>query len=154
LALLPACDSNVSITDKSPVGPLERETASNGRITIPALHLSFRLPASFKVGEHPKLSFIARSADPPGVFSIAREMPSVVNHEPEGDESVRPAKIEGVEAMIVNDAVLEGLPAGIVARELLVANGDASFSAILSSTRSEQPRLWDRFIGSVRIESL
>ena len=154
LVFVPACDPNVSIRDGTTDAPkLSATESSDGRITIAALGLSFRLPTSFEVVDDPSSTFFARSDIPPALFSIERDDPSVVNHEPEGPESVRRADIDGVEAVVVENAVLEGLPAGLAARELLVANGDRSFSAILSAPEAELPQLWDRLITTIRIHS-
>ena len=127
--------------------------APTGPVTIDSLRLSFSLPPSFQVFEDPGFVYLARSVSPPAVFSIAKETPSVTNHEPEAQEAVAPADIEGVEAVIVTDAEVEGLPAGVTARELLVANGDRSFSLIMSAAETDLAELWDRFIASVRVEA-
>ena len=96
--------------------------------------------------------FIARSASPPSVFSIARENPSVVQHEPERQEEVAPADISGVDdALVVTNAYLEGLAPGLEAKQLLVANEDQSFSVILSAPANEIDTLWEDFMNSVRI---
>lgn len=127
--------------------------APEGTITIDSLGLSFELPSSFDVVEEPDLVFLARSYSPPAVFSIDTDTPAVADHEPEGGESVAPAGIEGVEAVIVTDAELEGLQPGLEARELLVGNGERSFSVIMSAHESEVASLWKEFIKSVDIDT-
>lgn len=134
-----------------PEAPSDSPTAARS-ITIETLGLSFQLPPPFEVIEHEDFLFLARSDEPRGVFSIEPEMPDVIEHEPEGEESVETTEIDGVDAMIVTDAVLEGLPPGVAARELLVANGDRSFSLIMSAAEEELPSLWEEFINSVAIE--
>lgn len=122
-------------------------------ITIERLHLSFRLPPSFEVIEGEDFMFLARSDNPPGVLSIEPDAPGVIEHQPEAEESVTPVDIDGVDAVIVSDAVLEGgLPPGVEARELLVANGDRSFTLIMSTVEAELPSLWDELIASLTIE--
>lgn len=136
------------------VGPRFSEpTTIDGAIHIESLGLSFRLPESFELAEEPDLVFLARSMEPPAIFSIDLDDPSVVEHEPAPEETVVRAQIEGVEAVIVENAALEGLGPGLEARELLVANGDRSFTVILSAPVRELPALWDEFIGSVEIDS-
>jgi hypothetical protein len=124
----------------------------DGTITVDGLGLSFELPPSFDVAEEPDFVFLARSFSPPSVFSIDVDAPSVVEHEPEGGESVAPARIPGVDAVVVTDAALEGLQPGLEARELLVSNGDRSFTVIMSAPESEIASLWKVFISSVAVE--
>ncbi len=123
----------------------------NGSVTIDCLGLSFRLPPSFEAAEDRELVFLARSTAPPATFSIQGDIPTVIEHEPEGQESVSSIEIDGVDAVVVTDAQLEGLPAGLAARELLVANGDRSFTVILSAPESELPSLWKAFMESLEI---
>ncbi|HEX2294066.1 MAG TPA: hypothetical protein VHN37_02025, partial [Actinomycetota bacterium] len=138
------------LADRAPSSP-PTYTAAGRSVTIESLRLSFELPASFEVVENEELVFLARSFESRGVLSIQRDTADVVRHEPEGEESVAPADIEGVDAVVVTDAVLAGLPAGVAARELLVANRERSFTVILSAAEPALPRLWDDFISSVRI---
>lgn len=56
-----------------------------------------------------------------------------------------------VGAVVVAYVVLEGLPAGISANELLVSNGDQSFSVIMSAETADLSELWDVFIHSVAV---
>jgi hypothetical protein len=121
-------------------------------ITIDSLGLSFKLPPVLQVAEDPGLLFLARSIAPPAVFSIDRDNPAVVNHEPQPGESVAPADFAGVDAVIVTNATLKDLPADVAAMELLVANGDRSFTVILSAPEPALGLLWRKFIASVRIE--
>lgn len=152
---LSACDLQGSTRDeRSPrTKPGRVAVSQDGRITIVSLDMSFKLPESFDPVDDPSLTFVARSADPLAVFSIDRDTPGVVDHEPEGEERMSATTIDGVDAVVIDDARLDGLPPGIVAKELLVANGDRSFSVILSSTENELSQLWDAFIASVKIES-
>ena len=131
--------------------PTEASTPSNS-ITIDSLGLSFDLPPNFEEFKDPKLLFLARSADPPSVLSIAPDTPDIVDHEPQGGEILTSTRIDGVEAVIVEGAELEGLPPSVAARELLVANGNRSFTLIFSASETELPALWEGFIESVEID--
>lgn len=145
-----------TVPDGPASAPTSRPSSESSRdarsITVESLGLSFQLPAPFEVIEHEDFTFLARSDEPRGVFSIEPDEPDVIEHEPEGEESVATTEIDGVDAVIVSDAVLEGLPPDIAARELLVANGDRSFSLIMSAEENELPPLWEEFITSVKIE--
>lgn len=125
--------------------------SSNGSITIHCFGLSFRLPPSFEKAEDPELVFLARSVSSHAVLSIDRDLPNVTEHKPEGQESIESADIDGVDAVIVTNAFLEGLAPELEARELLIANGDRSFSVIMSAREEDLPSLWEEFMGSVRI---
>jgi hypothetical protein len=120
-------------------------------IAVPSLGVAFRLPPSLAVADDPDLVFLARSSQPQAVISIAAEPSDIVQHEPEGGETVSPATIATVEAVVVENAAVDGLPAGVVANELLVANGTRSFSLIMSSGQSDLPVLWDDLLASISV---
>lgn len=127
-------------------------SATPRSITVEPLGLSFRLPPSFGVVDDTEHLFLARSAYPPGVLSIEADRPDVIKQQAEGGESLRRVNIGSLDAVIVSDAVLEGLPPGVEARELLVAKGDRSFSLIMSAVEGELQPLWVQFFGSVTIQ--
>lgn len=147
-----ACDKGASVTDvaQSSADPVP----SNGSVEVESLGLSFELPGSFQMSEGaPGFEFLAKSLQHHSVLSIATDEPDVVSaFEPEGGESVAPADIPGVDAVVVTDAVLEGLQPGLEARELLVANGDQSFTLIFSAREPDLPELWEGVMDSLRIE--
>jgi hypothetical protein len=118
---------------------------------VPSLGLTFRLPESFVVADDPGLDFLARSLQPRAIMSIAGESSDTVEHEPEVGETVIPTTIAGVEAVVVENAAIDSLPVGVVANELLVANGDDSFSLIMSSDPGDLPTLWNDLLGSIAI---
>lgn len=120
-------------------------------IDVPSLGLALRLPPSFAVADDPDLVFLARSSRPQAVISIAAEPSDIVQHEPEGGETASPATIANVEPVVVENAAVDGLPAGVVANELLVANGTRSFSFILSSGQNDLPVLWDDVLASITV---
>ena len=66
-------------------------------------------------------------------------------------ETVSETEIDGVEAVIVLNAALEGLPPGVVSNELLVANGSRFFSLILSTAAPDLAPIWDGVLASVTI---
>jgi hypothetical protein len=119
--------------------------------TVASLDLSFQLPPSFVLAEDPELEFLARSLDPRSVLSIARDGPSVIDHGSEPGERLSVLEGLGDEAVIVENAVLSGLPAGLAANELFVANGDRSFSLILSATEADLDAIWEQLLDSIAV---
>ncbi len=111
----------------------------------------FRLPESFGALDDADYAFLARSMSPRSVFTISEESPEVTDHVLEPGESVSELDFGTVRAVVVADAVIEGIPAGISANELLVSNGDQSFSVIMSAETADLSELWDVFINSVAV---
>ena len=103
---------------------------------------------SFAKVENPDFGFLARSEHPRAVFSIDRDAPSVIDHGAEPGESLSSLTVGGHPAVLVSHAAVGGLPPGIEAKELLVENGEQSFSMILSAERTELPALWDALFAS------
>jgi hypothetical protein len=118
---------------------------------VDALGLTFQLPSSFGSVTDASFAFLARSYAPRAIFSIDHDSPNVVNHQPEGAESLTRSRISGCDAVTILNAVVKGLPPGIVANELGVANRSRSFSVIMSASERDLPALWNKFIRSVRI---
>lgn len=118
---------------------------------VEALGLRFLLADSYSDFEDPSLLFLARSNNPPSVFTIAGDDPSVVNYPGRPGETVIEAELDGLTAVVIFDAALEGLPDGLSANELLVANGDRSFTVIMSAPTDELGNLWDIFMLSVSV---
>jgi hypothetical protein len=139
---------------------VERETSTStsqanastpGSSAVDSLGLTFSLSPSFTIFQDPDLTFLARSTQPPAIFSIERASADVVDHGPEANESLTPMQLGGVDAVVVTNASVEGLPPGVVANELLVANGSRSFTAILSAGEQDLASLWNEFIASIRV---
>lgn len=157
LALSAACTEGTPTSlpdaprDPTPANRSDSVTAGSS-ITVESLKLSFRLPDSFREFEDPDLLFLARSDDPPAIFSIDSDTPDIVKHKPEAGESVSPVEIGRGDALVVSHASLTGLPPGVLANELLVANGSRSFTVILSAEAESLAALWDIFIASVRVD--
>lgn len=138
-------------SDRTTQPSVEPSGADDGRIEVASLGLSLRLPASFDVVDDPDLVLLARSARPPAILSIAGDSSDVVEHDAEDGETVAATAINGVEALVVTNAVLDGLPPGIVSNELLVSNEDRSFSLILSTGEQDLPAMWDEILSSITI---
>lgn len=119
--------------------------------TIEDLGLRFDLPSNYVAVDDEELVFLARSSEPPSIFSIDHDDPGTT-HEPEAGESVSEMRLGDVNAQVVEDAVVDGLPPGIAANELLVDNGAQSFSVIMSARPSDLAAMWDPFIASVQVE--
>jgi hypothetical protein len=116
---------------------------------IESLGLTFSLPATFETASDPELLFLARSRRPPAIISIDADSESVTDHVADPGEVVSDLPLPGVDAVVVTNAVLEGLPAGISANELLVSNGEHSFSVIMSGVQPQLAEQWDVFIRSI-----
>jgi hypothetical protein len=119
---------------------------------VDALHLRFVLPRSYVADDNSDFAFLARSYGPRSIFSIDREDPGIVDHDPEAGESVSEMRLGDADAKVVTNAVVDGLPPGIAANELLVDNGSRSFSVIMSASPSDLSGLWQTFIASVHVE--
>lgn len=116
------------------------------------LGLRFELPQSYAAVDDADFVFLARSSEPPSIFSIDRAE-SAQAHEPEAGETVSEMALGDVDAQVVTDAVLEGLPPGIAANELIVDNGPQSFSVIMSASPSDLADMWELFIASIQVEA-
>jgi hypothetical protein len=145
--------SNLSTTTTSLVSPPVSEPGSSTATSyaVDALGLRFDLPENYVAVEDDELEFLARSSAPLSIFSIDREEPGTT-HEPEAGESVSEMRLGDLEAQVVENAVVDGLPPGVAANELFVDNGPQSFSVIMSAVPSELAGLWDPFIASVQVE--
>lgn len=160
--VIAACTSGSSSQPSSAAKPAPRVTSSvtksgsanRGSFDVRSLGIRFRLPPSFARVDNPDFGFLARSENPRAIFSIDLDEPSVVDHSAEPGEFVADVTVGGHPAVLVTNAVVEGLPPGIEARELLVANGNRSFSAILSAESAELPALWDAFFTSAAFATL
>jgi hypothetical protein len=119
--------------------------------SIDAFGLRFELPQNFVAADDDELVFLAQSSEPPSIFSIDPEEPGLT-HDPESGESVSEMQLGDVDAQVVTNAVLDGLPPGIAANELLVDNGSQSFSVIMSASPSVLGDMWDPFVASVQVE--
>ena len=73
----------------------------------------------------------------------------MIDHGARPGESLTSVTVGGHGAVVVTRAAVEGLPPGIEARELLVDNGDRSFSVVLSAEVAELPQLWAAFFASL-----
>jgi hypothetical protein len=146
--LLVACSSGSSSSSGAGAAPLKD---ASGHFVVASLGLRFSLPSSFAKVDDPEFGFLARSQNPPAVFSIDPDSPDVAHHEREAGELVSTIDIGGTPAVLVKHAVVGRLPAGIEAYELLVARGDRSFSVILSAASAELAHLWTPFVASLSV---
>jgi hypothetical protein len=119
---------------------------------VESLGLAFSLPGSFAVAQDKDFDFLARSIQPRAVFSIARDSPGVVRAKPRANESLASIRLGAVEGVVITNAAIEGLPPGISAKELLVANGDRSFTVILSAGDRDAAAMWEVFISSLKVQ--
>ncbi|HKE67835.1 MAG TPA: hypothetical protein VKB55_01190 [Nocardioidaceae bacterium] len=119
---------------------------------VDALRLRFALPTSFVAVDNRDFAFLARSDEPMAIFSIDREEPGITDHDAEAGESVSDSHLDDVDAKLVTNAVVDGLPPGIAANELLVDNGSRSFSVIMSASPGDLAGMWQTFIASLHVE--
>lgn len=149
-------DGSETDADASPRSDLATvsEAPSDSATTyeVDDLGVQFELPANFTSAEEETLLFLARSARPPAIFSINPGSPAEIEHDVETGETVTPLTFGEVQAIVVSNAVVEGLPPNIAANELVVANGARSFSVILSAPPTDLADLWEPFIDSISIE--
>ncbi len=155
IVVLAACTSGSSSAGSTSSSTRGRK-ASTTTLSLPAgsfgvvpLGIRFQLPESFTQDDNPDFGFLARSATPRAVFSVDPDDPSVIDRSARPGESLARITVGGHGAVLVTRAGVEGLPLGIEARELLVENGDRSFSVILSAEVAALPRLWDAFFASL-----
>jgi len=118
---------------------------------VEPLGLTFRLPDSFRSVDDRDYLFFARSIAPRSLFTIDSDSPSTTDHAQEPGETLSEHYLGDVRAVVVTDAVLEGMPSGVSSNELLVSNGDRSFSVIMSAPSADLPELWDVFLNSVSV---
>lgn len=147
-----ALNQPVRVEDEGSSEPCNVDVADD-TVTIDCLALSFEMPRFFQQVEESDLLFLAMGGSTPAVLSIDRDSPDVVEHRAEDGESLTQLTIDGVEAVVVTDAVIEGLEPGKAARELLVANGDRSFSLIMSAPEQDLPSIWDPLMSSLEINT-
>ncbi|MEN9643847.1 MAG: hypothetical protein RL238_516 [Actinomycetota bacterium] len=155
LTTVAACDSSSS-GGADTTAPAETTTGAtvvvgDNRFEVPELGLTFSLADTFVAVDDPDYSFLAQSDVPRSFFSIAGEAEDVTGHEARPGETLSDAGLPDVDGVVVTDAALEGLPAGISANELLVSSGAQSFSVIMSAATGDLPELWDEFIRSVQV---
>ena len=127
--------------------------SGEGMTAVDALDLSLRLPPSFEVASDPELALLARSLSPRAILSISPESSSISDHQAEPGETVERVTIAGRDAVVVSNANVDGLPTTIVANEILVSNGENSFSLILSSDAASLSAMWQPTIESIRFSS-
>ena len=153
--VLAACTSGSSSAGSTPSATRGRKPSTTtlslpaGSFAVSALGIRFQLPESFTQDANPDFGFLARSETPRAVFSVDPDDPSVIDHGARPGESLTSVTVGGHGAVVVTRAAVEGLPPGIEARELLVDNGDRSFSVVLSAEVAELPQLWDAFFASL-----
>src|SRR3954452_1479819 len=110
------------------------------------LGLAFRLPESFVATDDADYAFFARSISPHSLFTIDDDSSDVTDHDGEPGESLSELDLGNIDALVVTDAVVEGMPAGVSSNELLVSNGEQSFSVIMSAATADRP---ERVVGRV-----
>ncbi|MEQ1702726.1 MAG: hypothetical protein ABMA25_21670 [Ilumatobacteraceae bacterium] len=128
------------------------ETATGAGFSVAALGLTFSLADSYEQEADGDYAFSALSVSPRSFFTIYAEPPDIADHPPRPGEELQSIDLgPGITAVVVLDAAIEGLPAGVSANELLVSNGDRSFSVIMSSISANLDEFWSVFIASVQV---
>lgn len=154
LATTTTSTSSVSTTSTSSVSPPATGSGvgDTRSYDVDALRLRFVLPRNYVAVDNSDFAFLARSYGPLSIFSIDREDPGIIDHDPEAGESLSEMRLGDADAKVVTNAVVDGLPPGIAANELLVDNGSRSFSVIMSARPSDLSGMWQTFIASVHVE--
>ena len=148
----PAATSPATSSPSAPsISTSPDPASSNAGFDVKSLGVSFTLPASFRASDDPTLAFLARSTNPRAVFSIDHDSANVTKYNPRPGESIATADLAGVHNVVVIHSAMSGLPAGIDANELLVSNGQGSFSVIMSAPAPELPAMWQAFITSIKV---
>ncbi len=118
---------------------------------VESLGLTFVLPNTFDSVDDADYLFLAQSMTSRSLFTIDADASAVTQVAARPGESLSNLQLDGVDAVIVTDAAIEGLPPGISSNELLVSNGASSFSVIMSGATEDLPELWDVFVRSVAV---
>lgn len=148
----PTVENRTSATTTTVAADTTQVPADATQFAVEAIGLTFVLPISFEEAAEPELLFLAHSMTPRAVVSIDEDVPKVINHPARPGETLTEIDLNGVSAVVVTDAAIEGLPAGISANELLVSNGQWSFTVIMSGVSEALPELWDVFLRSVVVQ--
>ncbi len=125
------------------------EEPADGAFTVDSLGLSFALPESFEAVDDATYLFFAQSMTPPSLITILGAGDDIAGHDARPGETLSDLDLGVDEAVVITDAALDGLPAGLSGNELLVANGTQSFSVIMSGPASVMPDLWAVFVESL-----
>lgn len=125
------------------------EPVDGSSFTVESLGLSFDLPESYEAVDDATYLFFAQSMSPPSLITILGAGDDIADHEARPGETLSDLDLDVDRAVVVTDAALEGLPSGLSANELLVANGSRSFSVIMSGPSSVMPDLWAVFVESL-----
>ena len=121
------------------------------KYTVDSLGVTFRLPDCFRAVDNPDYLFLGESTTPRSLFTILGESPSVADHTAEPGETLTRRDLGEGEAVVVANAVLDGMPADISSNELLVSDGERSFSVIMSADPTSLPAMWQTFIDSLTV---
>lgn len=153
-----------SATDSVPTAPSETAVAADtttesatspavgNEYVVPELGIRFLLPEEFEETSDPDYAFAARLRQPTAFFTIYAEPADITDFAPRPGETRTELDLGADRAIAIENAAVSGLPAGVSSHELLVSNGDRSFSVILSAPTSIIDELWRVFIGSISIE--
>jgi len=125
--------------------------ADSAAYTVEQLRLSFRLPQAYQPGTDPDLAFLARSIDPPSIFTIDGPSGDLGPPPDRDGETSKPITLGCAEGYTITNAAIADLPAGITANELVINDGDRSFSVIMSARSDDLAAAWPVFIDSVAI---
>jgi hypothetical protein len=86
------------------------------------------------------------------ILRCGTDVDGTVHHEAEADEVLRRTSVDGCTALEIENAHIDGLPAGVVAFELGVDAGDRSFRAIMSGLPVGVEQVWNGFVASIDVE--
>jgi len=153
----PATTSTSVQVIEETTAPRPAPTSTSGQPTeeatfnVGSLGLTFRLPKTFISYKDPSYTFSASNQNSNSLLAIVEKSPEITHHVAQPGETMSDLDLDGVDAVVVTDAVLEGLPPDRGANLLLVSNGEQSFLVILVSSTATLSRLWDHFLASVSV---
>lgn len=156
IPVLAGCDPAAPEPDPtSAVGTASAaETAPAGtEQVLDEFGLTFALPEGFETYDG-GMAFSAQRANPQGFLTIDPMQggaPPYDTYPAREGETLEILTLGEVEVLVIKGAALSGLPTGVSANELVVDNGDASFSVVLSSEADALDDAWSTFLDSVVI---
>lgn len=114
---------------------------------------TFALPDGFETYDA-GMAFSAQRTAPVGFLTVEPfdgEAPAYDTYPAREGETLSIQMVGEVEVLVVENAALSGLPPGVSANELIVNNGGASFSLILSSDEAALGEAWSTVMDSATI---
>lgn len=153
LLVLIGCSSEGSI-DTSTAGGVTTsrfQAVAGESFAVDSIGLTFELPEPFLSYIDDSYLFAASSSSPRFTFVIDAISTAAADRVAQSGETLSKLQLGAVDAVMVTDVHMEGLPSELSANEILVSNGSMSFHAIMIAVTAKLPELWDFFVRSVEV---